>query len=130
MASRRLDQLGGVLRSFLSVWSEASRPGEENRFSGCAGGRLRWGEMFAAPWLKWKVAVYSWLLGECFWIQRRDGGGLEGEIGQSGDFLEKWVQVFAMEGLACGEGDGYGSGALGRWDSGELQGGVWGDSMV
>ena len=42
---------------------------------------MRWGEVSAALRIDWKVATSFWMLSECFWIQKRAGGGLEGKIG-------------------------------------------------
>ena len=36
--------------------------------------------MYVAPWLNWKVAVYSWMKGEGFWMLGMGSGGLEKEI--------------------------------------------------
>ena len=45
----------------------------------------------------------------------------------SGSLEQKVWQVFVVVGSVCGEGEGWGSGGLGRWDSGDVLGGVWGD---
>ena len=47
--------------------------------------------------------MYSWMTGEGFWMLGRAGGGLEKKIGCWVDFGQKMLQVFEVEGLACGE---------------------------
>ena len=85
--------------------------------NGCFGftvGRLRWGELYAALRINWKVPASFWLLSEGLWILRRAGGGLEKKMAADRIFLQNWVQVFAVEGLVCGENWRVGSGGLRR----------------
>ena len=56
----------------------------------------------------------NWVLGGCGW--RLQAGGFSGQ---------KEVQVFVVLFSACGEGEGWRSGALERWMSGECLGGFW-----
>ena len=63
------------------------------------------------------------MLGECFWKARLGRGLLERGMAVEWIFWQKKRQVFAVAGLVSGEGEGWGSGGLGRWCSGGLLGG-------
>ena len=57
-----------------------------------------------ALWIKWRLSVGSWMLGECVEGFRLGRGLLEREFAD-GRFLDQKVwQVFVMVGLICGEG--------------------------
>ena len=62
--------------------------------------------MSAALWIDWKVAVSFWSLSECVWMLRRAGKGLERKFGCWVNSLKKWVQVFVVRDLVCGELEG------------------------
>ena len=79
--------------------------------------------MSTALCLNWKVPATCWRLGEGPWMSGRTGGGLEKEMAVDQIFWQKRLQVFEVGGLVCGEDEGWGSGVLRRWDSGELLGG-------
>ena len=46
------------------------------------------------------------MLSECVWMLRRAGKGLEKKFGRQVNSLEKWAEVFAVDGSGCGGGDG------------------------
>ena len=58
--------------------------------------------------------MYSWMTGEGFWMLGMVGGGLEKKIDCMGISGQKLGYVFAVEDIGCGEGEGWGSGVLGR----------------
>ena len=89
VARGRLELLCGVLQSLLNGWKVASTIGARNSTFGCTGGRLRWGEVSAALRIDWRVPASFWLLGECVWMLRRAGGGLEKRIGRGLIFWQK-----------------------------------------
>ena len=70
-----------------------------------------------------------WMLGEGFWKLGSGSGGLWREIGVGGFFGREVLQVFAVEGLLCGEGEGRSLSGLGRWSSSGFLGKVW-DEMA
>ena len=54
------------------------------------------------------------MTGEGFWMLGRAGGRLEKKIGCVGISGQKLGYVFAVEDIGYGEGEGWGSGVLGR----------------
>ena len=52
-----------------------------------------------ALWIKWRLSVGSWMLGDGFWMVGRVCGGLERKIAVGWIFWEKKRQVFVVVGL-------------------------------
>ena len=58
------DPLLGVFQSSLDARTHVLVLAEEIGFVGCTGDRLRWGGRPVALWIKWRLSVDSWVLGE------------------------------------------------------------------
>ena len=89
VARECLELLRGVLRSSLEGWSEALQTGAMNGTFGCAEGRLRWGEMYAALWAERKLPVDFWSFGDGVGMLRLVCGGLERELAVGWIFWQK-----------------------------------------
>ena len=80
MACDRLEALRVVLRCFLNGWGEALQTGAMNGSFGYTEVSQRWGVVYAALWIEWKLPANFWMLSECEGGLRLVCGGLEGKM--------------------------------------------------